>query len=131
MQINLTVTDGLYSISKLPPDAIIPQWALDSAFSSITKTGDELSVVASSECTPIDMDADTGWRALKIEGVLDFSLTGIIAGISSRLAEASISVFVISTYNTDYVLIKKENLDKAVHTLKENGYGIQNEGDAL
>ncbi len=131
MEINLTVTDGLYGIIKLPPDATIPQWALEAAFSSITRTNDELSIVADIACVPSDVDTDAGWRMLKIDGVLDFSLVGIIARISSYLAEASISVFVISTYNTDYILIKKENLDKAVHTLKENGYGIINEGDAL
>ena len=131
MEINLTVTDGLYSIIKLPPEAAIPQWALESAFFSITKTGDELSVVAESGCAPKGLDADAGWRTLKIEGVLDFSLVGVIAGISSVLAENNISVFVVSTYNTDYILIKKDNLDKAVRALKECGYGIQNEGDAL
>ena len=131
MEINLTVTDGLYGIIKLPPDAIIPQWALEAAFSSITRTNDELSIVAGSQCIPKDLDADAVWRVIYVNGVLDFSLTGIIAQISSVLAKNSISVFVISTYNTDYILIKQNNLDKAVHTLKENGYGIQNEGDAL
>jgi hypothetical protein len=131
MEINLTVEDGLYSIVKLPPEAIIPQWALESAFFSITKTSDELSVAAESACVPKGMDADEGWRALKIDGVLDFSLTGIISSISSLLAENNVSVFVVSTYNTDYILIKKENLYKAVRALKASGYGVQDEGDAL
>jgi hypothetical protein len=131
MDINLYVSAMEYGIIKLDPLCDIPGWALASDFVSITKTADELSIVADIACVPRGVDMDAGWRMLKIDSVLDFSLVGIIAGISSYLAEASISIFVISTYNTDYILIKKENLDKAVHILKANRYGIKIEGDAL
>lgn len=71
---------------------------------------------------------DDGWRALVIEGTLDFSLVGILSGISAVLAENGIGIFAVSTFDTDYVLVKAENLGKAVASLKEAGYGIKDRG---
>jgi len=92
----------------------------------LAKTDDELSLVCESACAPADaLAAEPGWKALKISGVLDFGLVGIIAQIASILAAAEISVFVVSTYNTDYILIKSENFDRGVQTLLQHGYAIK------
>ena len=92
-------------------------------FVFVAKTNDELSLVCRTAAVPTGIIVrDDGWRALKIRGVLDFSLCGILAGIASVLADARISIFAVSTYNTDYILLKKENLDAAEIALRENAY---------
>ena len=89
------------------------------------RTDEEISLVCPTEYTPENTtDRDDGWRAIRIEGTLDFSLIGILAKISAILADNNIGIFVVSTYNTDYVLTKKENFDKAVKLLDKNGYEI-------
>ncbi|MCL2362545.1 MAG: ACT domain-containing protein [Defluviitaleaceae bacterium] len=91
----------------------------------LSKTSDEISLVCETEHTPPDVLAsEPNWRALKISGILDFGMIGVIAKISCILAEAKISVFVVSTYNTDYILMKSENFDSGVSALSSNGYAI-------
>jgi len=112
-----------FGICRLDPDAPIPDWVKGS-FYSITKTLDELSIICREDAIPAESPCETNWRALMIEGPLDFSLTGIIASISSILANNQISLFVLSTYDTDYILIKDHLLDKAVSVLRANHYEI-------
>lgn len=88
-------------------------------------TDDEISVVLPTENVPDNtLSREDDWRAFKIEGVLDFSLVGILANISSLLAKEDISIFAISTYNTDYVLVKESNFKKATHVLRQNQYEV-------
>lgn len=88
-------------------------------------TEEEVSVVLPTENVPEGvLNREEGWRGLKIEGVLDFSLVGILAKIASLLAEVSISIFAISTFNTDYILVKEEQLVLALETLRQAGYQI-------
>ena len=90
------------------------------------KTPDEISLVCESGCAPSNAVAvENGWKAFKISGTLDFGLIGIIAGISKILAAAGIGVFVISTYDTDYILMKEYNFDKGIGALKDNGYVVK------
>ena len=92
----------------------------------IGQTDSELSLVCQTERVPAKTLArEDGWRALRIAGQLDFSLTGILSGIAAVLAEAGIGIFAVSTYDTDYILVKKENLDRAVEALRRAGYGIR------
>jgi len=94
-------------------------------FVFVGKTDDELSLVCRTTVVPTGIIVrDDGWRTIKIQGVLDFSLCGILAGIASILADARISIFAVSTYNTDYILLKKENLKAAERVLHENGYSF-------
>ena len=89
------------------------------------KTEDELSVVLPTKNVPsITVQREDDWRGFKIEGVLDFSLVGILAKIVSLLAAATISIFAISTYNTDYILVKRHDFDAAADILKQNGYQV-------
>lgn len=98
---------------------------LNSEYSFIGKTDEEKSLVCITDEVPANViQRDDGWKAFRIQGVLDFSLIGILAKIAAALADNSISIFAVSTYNTDYVLMKKENYQKALDVLKALGYMI-------
>ena len=98
---------------------------LNAEYSFIEKTDEEKSLVCvTSDVPPNVIERDDGWKGFRIQGILDFSLIGILSKIAEILAKNSISIFVISTYNTDYVLIKKENYQKALDILEQSGYEI-------
>lgn len=98
---------------------------LDSEYSFIGKTDEEKSLVCiTSEVPKNVIQRDDGWKAFRIQGVLDFSLIGILAKIAVVLADNGISIFAVSTYNTDYVLIKKENYEKGLEVLRVSGYEV-------
>ena len=111
----------------MPPDAAIPEWAYLGEFFSITKTADELSIVCLSGVIPESVEKDAGWQVLKIEGVLSFDLVGILAQVSAVLAEAEVSIFAISTYNTDYILVNNRDFDSAVVVLRNDGHEVVQE----
>ena len=91
----------------------------------IGKTDEELSLVCETSRTPTaTLARDDGWRGFRIEGVLDFSLIGILSKLSGILAENKIGIFAVSTFNTDYILVKEENLERAIGALQENGYQV-------
>lgn len=94
-------------------------------FCFIGKTDEELSLVCSTKLVPKNaIECDNGWKAFRIQGILDFSLIGILSKISVLLAENKIGIFAVSTYNTDYILTKEENFEKAINVLKDKGYNI-------
>lgn len=96
---------------------------LGNEFFFIGKTDEEISLVCKTDDTPVaTTERDDGWKGFRIEGVLDFSLIGILSKISGILADNKIGIFAVSTYNTDYILVKKENFDKALAVLSEAGY---------
>lgn len=94
-------------------------------FTFLSVTDDEISLVCDAANMPANAtDVETGWKGLKISGVLDFGMVGVIADISRLLAERKISIFVVSTFNTDYILVKSQQYDSAVSALAKNGYSI-------
>lgn len=96
-----------------------------SEFYFIGKTDEELSLVCKTEDAPANtVERDDGWKCFRIEGVLDFSMIGILSKLSGILAENNIGIFAVSTYNTDYILVKEENFEKALTVLKAEGYHI-------
>ena len=98
---------------------------LDQDFYFIAKTDEEISLVCKTACVPsVTTARDDGWKGVRIVGVLDFSLIGILSKISSILAENKIGIFAVSTYNTDYILVKEENFERALEVLAEEGYEI-------
>ncbi len=107
---------GICHFSKNSP---IPDWAKDISFCSITRTSDELSIICPQEKIPAGVLTEKDWRAFKVEGPLGFSLTGIVASLSKPLADAKISIFYISTYETDYLLVEEKNLQRARGTLSK------------
>lgn len=98
---------------------------LTKEFYFVGKTDEEISLVCISEDVPENTtEREDGWKAFRIEGVLDFSLIGILSKISTILADNQIGIFVVSTFNTDYVLVKEENFERALNLLKEKAYKI-------
>ncbi len=94
-------------------------------FFFVGRTDEEISLVCKTEDIPEKtVERDDGWRGFRIRGVLDFSLVGILSKLSGILAENNIGIFAVSTYNTDYILVKKENFDRAMDVLKDAGYTI-------
>ena len=98
---------------------------LDSEFYFLGKTDEEISLVTDSRFVPeITTDIEDGWKGFRITGILDFSLIGILSKISQILADNKIGIFAVSTFNTDYILVKKENFERALKALEEQGYKI-------
>lgn len=97
----------------------------DKEFWFAARTDEEISLVCkTSDCPSGTIERDDGWKGFRIEGVLDFSLIGILSKISAILAENKIGIFAVSTYNTDYILVKEENFEKALGVLENSGYNI-------
>ena len=120
--LTLSLLPDNYSICRLAPEADIPPWALAGDFFSITRTEEELSLVCSQQVVPDGVQCEKGYRCIMVLGPLDFSLTGILASLTASLAEAGISVFAISTFHTDYLLVKADNLKRTVTKLQEAGH---------
>jgi hypothetical protein len=94
-------------------------------FFSITRTADELSVVCPQAVVPEGVECERGWRCLRVAGTVPFSAVGVLAALSAPMADAGISVFALSTFDTDYLLVKAEDLERAVDTLRRRGHSIQ------
>ncbi len=125
--LSLRVLPDLLAVCRLEPAEPVPLWATGD-FLSITRTTRELSIVCPEANCPGDISREGGWRALGVEGQLDFGLVGILAGLSGALAEEGISVFVISTYDTDHILVREAALGRAVETLRQRGYRVDESG---
>ncbi len=105
------------AICRLSEHAAIPAWAANGPFFSITRTDDELSIVCEEDKVPQGTKAEKNWRAFKLIGPYDLSLTGVLVSFAKPLADAEISIFAISTYDTDYVLVKDDQLEQAAQVL--------------
>ena len=121
---NLQILEKEFYVCRMPVESAIPDWALPSSFLSISRTSTELSIVCEGNLVPLDVKSEARWRILKVEGTLDFGLTGILASIANPLAQAKISIFAVSTFDTDYVLVKHDSLDQACDALRSNGFKI-------
>ena len=121
-KLKLSVLDGLFTIHRFAADFDIPEQIYESGFYSISKTEDELSIVCNASILLNSEETETGWSCIKVVGPLDFSLTGIIADISAVLAKTDISIFAVSTFDTDYILIKSEQVSLAKNELLASGY---------
>lgn len=122
--IRLRALPGEYAVCRLPADAAVPGVPDAAELYALTRTRDELSVVCRFADAPQGALVERGWRALGVLGPLDFALTGILAGIARPLAEAGVSVFAVSTYDTDYVLVRADALDVALELLRDAGYEV-------
>jgi hypothetical protein len=124
MIVNLTVLPAMFAICRLSPAEDVPDWAMIGEFVSIAHTADELSIVCAEEHVPSDVKTDREWRALKVEGPLDLALTGVLASLATPLAEAQINIFVVSTFDTDYLLVKGYNVARACDVLRQAGHVV-------
>ena len=123
-KLRIRLLQGTYAVCQIKDTENILNCFDEKDFFSITKTEDEISVVMLQDKISSEIKAEKDWRILKVEGTLDFSLIGILAKISGILAKNSISIFVISTFNTDYILVKEEKIEKAMTVLSKEGYEI-------
>ena len=110
------------SVIHYKPEESIPEWALRANFFSITKTDDELSIFCDSEIVPSDVISSGGWRAFRIVGQIDLELAGMISSLALPLASKQISIFSISTHDTDYMVVRKESLGDAKLVLEGAGH---------
>ena len=124
--LTLSVLPEPLAICRLDREAGVPSWAVGD-FVSITRTNDELSIVCDECNVPLGVKADRGWRALKVDGPLDLALTGVLASIATPLAEAKINLFAISTFDTDYVLVKADRVAEAIGVLRNAGQRVISE----
>jgi hypothetical protein len=124
-ELALTILPGIYAVSRLPAPEPIPNWALGDQFLSITRTNEELSILCPQQNVPAGVPREPDWRCLKVEGPLSFSLTGVLASLLTPLAEAQVSIFAVSTFNTDYILVKADTLKEAVNALLAAGHDVR------
>jgi uncharacterized protein len=112
------------AVCQLAAGALVPEWGLSGGFSCVVRTSDELSLVCEADRVPEGVRAERDWAALKLEGPFPFSMTGVLASFLQPLADARIPIFAVSTFNTDYVLIKREDLEQAMKALGEAGHEL-------
>lgn len=123
MQLRIRILPQRLAVCRLAPDAEIPSWPRG-AFTSITRTSDELSIVCDDDVVPDGVQAERGRRLAMIEGPLPFNATGIAAAMLTPLADARIPVLLISTYDTDYLLVENSLFERAILALREAGHEI-------
>ena len=124
----LTLEPGRFAVCRLPGDAPLASWMGTGGLTSVTRRAGELSVVCDESAVPDDVEAEAGWRALTIAGPLDFSLTGVLASLAAPLAEAGVPIFVLSTFDTDVLLVKDRELATAVASLAAAGHEVVGAG---
>ncbi len=122
--LTLQVLPGRFAVCRLDANTEIPPLVLSEPFFAVMRTQDELSLLLPEQRIESGWKAETGWRILKVLGPLDFGMIGVLHSISAPLAEAGISIFVCSTYDTDYVLVKDTLLSETVSILQRDGFEV-------
>jgi hypothetical protein len=119
-----------FAVARLPPDAGVPGWAVSSpVLSTVVRTRAELSLLTEESVVPAHAPAERGYRAFRVRGPLPFHLVGILAAVAQPLAEAAIAIFALSTYDTDYVLVKQADLPAARAVLQAAGHTVHEVGE--
>jgi hypothetical protein len=121
--LDLQLLAGSYAVSRLPPDEPLPEWA-QGELVALVRTPEELSIVSAAGTVPESVRSERDWRALKVAVPLDFSLVGILAALSGALARAEIPLFSLSTFDTDYLLVRAQDLERAVRALEAEGHRV-------
>jgi hypothetical protein len=124
MSLRLRVLPGRLAVARLPGTAALPGWADGPGLVSITRREGELSIVCAEARVPAEVRAERGWRAVEVEGPLDFQELGVMHGLTGPLAGAGVSVLAISTYDTDVLVVREETLARAVEALRAAGYAV-------
>lgn len=118
---------GTFAVCKLDKETAIPAWATTGTFFSTTRTSEELSIVCPQAVVPDGIRCEREWRCLRIAGPLAFSLVGILSSLVTALAQAEVSVFAVSTFDTDYIFVKENDFEKSVAVLRAVGHKVQTE----
>jgi hypothetical protein len=125
--LELSLLPERFAISRLVAGSPIPAWATQGPFFSVTRTGDELSVVTELSLVPLGIQSQPGWRVLKVHGPFVLSEAGVLAALATPLSETKISLFAVSTFDTDYLLVASETLLAAIAALERAGHTIHRE----
>lgn len=125
----LTLLPDELAVCRLPSDSRVPDWAWHGPVQSVTRTDEELSIVCAHDATPANgsrpgLHVDGPWRVFKVHGPFPFDVTGVVASLSKPLAEAAVGVFILSTYDTDWILVKEETVHRAADALREAGHTV-------
>lgn len=126
--LRISLLEGHMSVCRLDGASEVPEWALEGGFFSVTRTGEELSAVCPDGVVPEGVRREGGWRALRLAGPFEFSEVGVLLSVAAPLAEAGVGIFAVSTFDTDYVLVKEEQLRSAVAALRGRGHEVENGG---
>ena len=121
-KIRYSVLEGTFAVCRLAPTVPAPEWALRPGFFSITRTAEELSLVCAEAHVPAGIPAEFGWSCLQLEGPFPFAMSGVLAAFINPLAEAGIGIFAVSTFDTDYILVKADSLRTTIAKLEEAGH---------
>lgn len=124
MSVTLHLSPGEYAIARLAPDAPVPAWADSPAFSAVTRTGDELSILCPAAQVPAEVKHERGWALFKFQGPFAFTQTGVLASVLAPLATAQIGILAVSTFDTDYLLVKQEHVAAAIAALASAGHRV-------
>ena len=122
LQFTLVALPETFAVCRLSQSSAVPSWAMAGDFFSVTRTADELSIVCRQDSVPDYVRSEKGWRCLRIAGAIPFSVAGVVATLTAPLAAAGISVFVVSTFDTDYLLTKEKDWAKALDMLRRQGH---------
>ena len=123
--LTLVQVAGHFAVCRLAAEEPVPAWAMGGAFVSVTRTEAELSIVCAEDALPAGVQAEKGWRCLRVRGPLGFGMTGILASIALPLAGSGVSIFVVSTYDTDYLLVQDRDLERAKDALERAGHSVE------
>lgn len=121
-RLSLLAVDGTFAICRLDPHEPVPACATSCPVWSVTRTADELSIVCAESAVPNGVPCERGWRCLRVAGPIPFSAIGVLASLTAPLAGADVSIFAISTFDTDYLLVKAVDYERAVSVLRKAGH---------
>ncbi len=124
-KVTLILQAGEYAVCRLLPSEPVPAWAEAAGFSSVTRTTDELSIICAAALVPANIHAERGWRLLQFQGPFAFAATGILSSVLAPLAVAKVGILALSTFDTDYLLVKATQLDATVRALEATGHTVQ------
>ena len=122
--LNLSLLEGRFAVAQLEANADIPAWAFQGEFFTVSRSSEELSIVCLESNVPNGLRLERGWACLKLQGPFEFSMTGILLSVLEPLAKAQVGIFAISTFNTDYVLVKNGLLETAIVALESVGHRV-------
>jgi uncharacterized protein len=120
----LSLLAETFTICHLAADAAVPEWATQGKFFSITRTSDELSVIAETVLVPERLRTEVSWRVMKVHGPFDLSEVGVLASLVAPLAAVGVSVFAVSTFDTDYLLVQCSQLREAITALRNAAHTV-------
>lgn len=126
----LTLLPETFAICRLDAQTVVPTWATAGGFFSITRTAEELSIVCLQSLVPDGVQCEGDWRCFKLAGPIPFTTGGVLASLVQPLAEMGVSVFAISTFDTDYLLVKAADLEQAIASLKKSGFAVHRHSEA-